>query len=92
VWIDGNVTGQLDDEEQSSWPSSSSQIDDHCAEMDALIKENREITLSVVALNVAIMYGSAFVIVRDVLSYHKVRAGWVSLADRGTQTDLFMHV
>jgi len=27
------------DEEQSGWPSTS-QIDDHCGEMDALIKEN----------------------------------------------------
>jgi len=64
-------------EEQSGWLSTS-QIDDHCTEMDALIKENGQITLSAVALNVAIMYGSAFDIVHDVLGYHKVNAGWVS--------------
>jgi len=46
--------------------------------MHALIKENRLITVSAIAFNVAIMYGSAFAIVRDVLSYHKVCAGWVS--------------
>lgn len=65
------------DEEQSGWLSTS-QIDYHCAEMDVLIKENRQITLSAVALNVAIMCGSAFDIVRDVLGYHKVCAKWVS--------------
>jgi hypothetical protein len=46
--------------------------------MHALIKENRQITVSSIALNVAIMYGSAFAIVRDVLGYHKVCTGWVS--------------
>jgi len=46
--------------------------------MHALIKENGQITVSAIALNVAIMCGSAFAIVRDVLSYHKVCAGWAS--------------
>jgi hypothetical protein len=46
--------------------------------MHALIKENRQITLNAIALNVAIMYGSAFATLHDVLGYHKVCAGWVS--------------
>jgi hypothetical protein len=63
----------LDNEEQWGW-SLTSGIDDHLAEMDALIKENRQTTVSEIELN-----GSAFAIVHDVLSYHKVCAHWVSL-------------
>jgi len=65
----------LDDEEQSepltSWP------DDHLAEVDALIKENRWIMVSDIAVTVSIIYGSACVIILNNLSYPKVCARWV---------------
>jgi hypothetical protein len=41
-----------------------------------MIKENRQIMLSVTALTVGIYYKSAFAIIHDDLSYHKVGARW----------------
>jgi hypothetical protein len=48
--------------------------DHHRAEVDALIKENRQIAISEIALTVGISYGSAFAIVHSHLSYHKICA------------------
>jgi len=42
-----------------------------------MIKENRQIMLSVVALTMGISYNSAFTIIQDDLGYHKVCARWV---------------
>ena len=66
----------LDDEEQSGWPLTS-WPDDHHAEVDALIKENRWIMVSDIAVTVGIRYGSACVIILNNLSYHKICARWV---------------
>ena len=44
--------------------------------MDVLIKENRQITLSAVALNVAIMCGSAFDIVMSLTTTGSVPNGY----------------
>jgi plasmid maintenance system antidote protein VapI len=61
---------------KSGW-SSTSLISVHCTEIDALVKEKRQITVSKIALKMTINYGLEFVIVCDVLGYHKVYAGWV---------------
>jgi hypothetical protein len=42
-----------------------------------MIKENRQIMLSVIALTVGISYKSAFAIIHDDLGYHKACARWV---------------
>jgi hypothetical protein len=47
---------------------------DHCEEVDALIKENMQTTVSEIALPVGISYGSAFAIVHVHLGYHKICA------------------
>ena len=66
----------LDDEEQSGW-SLTSWPDDHHAEVDALVKENRWIMVSDIAVILGIQYGSECVIIFNNLSYHKVCARWV---------------
>ena len=58
-----------DDGERSGLPSTS-QIDEHHANVDALIKDSRWITASKITLTVGISYGSAFATVNNDLSYH----------------------
>jgi len=44
----------------------------HCAEVDALMKENMRTTVSEIALLVGISYGLGFAIVHINLDYHKI--------------------
>jgi hypothetical protein len=46
----------------------------HRAEVDALIKESKQITVSEIGLTMGISYRSAFALIHDHLGYHKVCA------------------
>jgi hypothetical protein len=66
----------LHHEERTDQPSAS-QTDCHRAEVDALSKENRRITVNEIALTLSIISGSAFAIVHDDVGYPRVCARWV---------------
>jgi hypothetical protein len=66
----------LDDQVWSGRPLTL-QTDNHRAEVNALIKGNRRITIREIALPVGISYGSTFAIDYDDLGYSKVCARWV---------------
>jgi hypothetical protein len=66
----------LDDEELSC-QLLTSQTDDQCAKMNAVIKGNKQIIVSETALTADICYAPALVIVHHDLSYHEVCAKWV---------------
>jgi hypothetical protein len=57
-----------------------------------LIKENRQITVREIALNMGISYRSALAIVYNDLSYHKICARWVppQLTEEHKQTHLWI--
>jgi hypothetical protein len=52
-------------------------MDQHIQRVDAMIRENRRLTLARVANILGISYGSAQTIVLDDLGYHRVCARWV---------------
>ena len=67
---------RVTDEGHSGWPSIS-HTQDHIGRADAMIREDRQITVSEVAAHLDISYGSAYAILHDDLGYRKVHARWV---------------
>jgi len=47
------------------------------AAIEAIVKENRRVTVNKIATYLDISHGSAYHIVHDVLLFHKVPARWV---------------
>jgi len=68
-------------DEGRSGRSSTSRTQDHIDRADAMIREDRWITVSEVAAHLDISYGSAYAILHDDLGYRKVCAWWVLQRD-----------
>jgi len=67
---------RVTDEGRSGRPSTS-HTQDHIDRADAMIREDRQITVSEVAAHLDTSYGSAYAILHDDLGYRKVCAQWV---------------
>jgi hypothetical protein len=77
-WLERFKEGRTSvmDESQPGHPSTS-RTDQHIQRVDALIREDRQLTLARVADIMGMSYGSAQAIVHDDLGYHKVCVWWV---------------
>jgi transposase len=77
VWIEHFKEGRTSvTDESRPGRSSTSRMDQHIQWVDALIREDRQLTLARVADIVGISYRSAQAIVHDDLGYHKVCVRW----------------
>jgi len=76
-WVEGFKLGRtrVTDEGHSGQPSTL-RTQDHIDRADAMIREERRITVSEVAAHLEISYGSAYAILHDDLGYRKVCAQW----------------
>ena len=77
-WVERSKSGRtrVTDEGHSGWPSTS-RTQDHIDRAYAMIRDNRQITVSEVAAHLDISCGSAYAILHDDLGYRKVCAQWV---------------
>jgi len=77
-WVERFKSGltRVTDEGHSGRPSTS-RTQDHINRADAMVREDRQITVSEVAAHLDISYGSAFAILHDDLRYRKVCAWWI---------------
>jgi len=77
-WVERFKSGRthVTDEGRSGRPSTS-RTQDHIYRADAMIREDRRITVSKVAAHLDISYGSAYTIPHDDLGYRKVCTQWV---------------
>ena len=53
-------------------------ISESTAAVEAIVMENRCVTVDEIAVNLNISHGSAHHMIHDVLRFHKVSAEWVS--------------
>jgi len=77
-WVERFKSGRtrVTDESRSGRPSTS-RTQDHIDRADAMLREDRRITVSEVAAHLDTSYGSAYAILRDDLGYRTVCARWV---------------
>ena len=77
-WVERFKSGRtrVTDEGRSGRPSTS-RTQDHMDRADAMIREERRITVSEVAAHLDISYGSAYTILHDDLGYWKVCTRWI---------------
>jgi len=77
-WVERFKSGRtcVTDEGCSGRPSTS-RTQDHIDRADAMIREDRQITVSEVVAHLDISYGSTYGILEDDLGYRKVCAQWV---------------
>jgi hypothetical protein len=94
-WVESFQSGRTSivDEDHLGHPTTSQTVD-NVEQVNALVQEDRQITVTHTADELEISCGSAYSIVHEDLGYHKICASWVpkQLTDEQKQACVEMYM